>query len=61
MLVEPLAMQAEAQSLVAVGVADPFAHTSIDEAARVTTPFHRAINRRKEAEASYTGAGHASG
>lgn len=48
MLVEPLAMQAEAQHLVALGVADPWARTTIAAEALVTTPFHRASNRLKE-------------
>lgn len=48
MLVEPLAMMAEAAHLSELGIADPFANVTIDENAVLTTPFHRAVNRLKE-------------
>ena len=48
MLVEPLAVMAEAAHLHELGIADPFAALTIDENALLTTPFHRAVNRLKE-------------
>ncbi len=48
MLVEPLAMLAEAEHLQELGIRDPFGMTTIDERALVTTPFQRAVNRLKE-------------
>lgn len=48
MLVEPLAMMAEAAHLRELGIANPFAALTIDENALLTTPFHRAVNRLKE-------------
>lgn len=48
MLLDPLAMQAEAEHLCELGVSMPFASTTIDEAALVITPFQRAINRLRE-------------
>ncbi|EFO80964.1 Adenylosuccinate synthase [Oscillochloris trichoides DG-6] len=48
MIMEPLAMLAEAAHLRSLGVADPFAQTSIDVGALVITPFGRAINRLRE-------------
>lgn len=48
MLIEPLAMLAEAAHLQELGIADPFGLTTIDERALVTTPFQRAVNRLKE-------------
>jgi adenylosuccinate synthase len=47
MLVEPLAMCAEADHLHALGI-DAFARTTIDAQARMITPFQRATNRLKE-------------
>jgi adenylosuccinate synthase len=47
MLVEPLAMRAEADHLHRLGV-DAFDRTTIDARARVITPFQRATNRLKE-------------
>jgi adenylosuccinate synthase len=47
MLVEPLAMLAEAEHLRTLGV-EALAHTTIDARARVITPFQRAANRLKE-------------
>jgi adenylosuccinate synthase len=48
MLLDPLAMMAEAQHLRTLGVADPFGLTMIDARALVITPFQRAVNRLKE-------------
>ena len=48
MLVEPLAMTSEADSLRRLGVSDPFGLMTIDGRARITTPFHRAVNRLRE-------------
>lgn len=48
MLLDPLAMMAEAQHLRTLGVADPFGLTTMDAGARVITPFQRAANRLKE-------------
>ncbi|MBI1298226.1 adenylosuccinate synthetase [bacterium] len=48
MLLDPLAMAAEAAHLQTLGVADPFARTTIDADALLITPFTRAINRLRE-------------
>ena len=48
MMIEPFALEAEAEHLVELGIDSPFAKLTIDENALVTTPFHRAINRLKE-------------
>ncbi len=48
MLLEPLAMMAEAQHLRALGVHDAFQRTTIDARALVITPFQRAANRLRE-------------
>ncbi len=48
MLLDPLAMEQEADHLRALGVADPFATLTIDERALVITPYARAINRLRE-------------
>jgi len=48
MLLDPLAMVAEEQHLRALGVANAFERTTIDERALVITPFQRAANRLKE-------------
>lgn len=48
MLIDPLAMQSEAEHLQTLGIADPFAHTTIDERALIVTPFQRAANRLQE-------------
>ncbi len=48
MLIDPLAMEAEAEHLQTLGIADPFAHTTIDERALIVTPFQRAANRLQE-------------
>jgi adenylosuccinate synthase len=48
MLLDPLAMVAEERHLQALGVADAFQRTTIDQGALVITPFQRAVNRLKE-------------
>ena len=48
MLVDPLALVAEAERLRALGVADPFGLVTVDRAALLTTPYHRAANRARE-------------
>jgi adenylosuccinate synthase len=48
MLLDPLAMEAEASHLQGIGVADPFVVTTIDRRALVISPFHRTINRLRE-------------
>lgn len=48
MLLDPPAMDAEADHLRALGVADPTSRVTIDEQALVVTPFQRAANRLKE-------------
>jgi adenylosuccinate synthase len=48
MLVDPLALVAEAEHLRRVGVADPFGLVAIDRDALLTTPYHRAANQARE-------------
>jgi adenylosuccinate synthase len=48
MLVDPLALAAEAEHLRALGVADPFALLTVDRDALLTTPYHAAANRARE-------------
>lgn len=48
MLVEPLALAAEAAALAAAGVPHPLDLLSIDPAALVTTPWHAWVNRARE-------------
>ncbi|MCB0185036.1 MAG: adenylosuccinate synthetase, partial [Caldilineaceae bacterium] len=48
MLLDPLAMFAEAEQLCTLTMADPFATTTIDRRVRVVTPYHRAVNRLRE-------------
>ncbi|MFE3989598.1 adenylosuccinate synthetase [Nocardia tengchongensis] len=48
MLVEPLALAAEARELAALGVADPLSLLYVDERALLTTPIHGAANRCRE-------------
>lgn len=48
MLVDPLALAAEADHLRAVGVPDPYALLSVDRRALLTTPYHAAANRLRE-------------
>ncbi|MBM7788285.1 adenylosuccinate synthetase [Tenggerimyces flavus] len=48
MLVEPIALAAEARALEALGVADPLALVSVHERALLTTPIHVAANRARD-------------
>lgn len=48
MLVNPIAMLAEAKHLGTLGVANPLDLVTIDEEAVLTTPFHMAANRLRE-------------
>ena len=47
-LVDPPALIAEADHLVALGVPDPLARVTVDRRALLTTPYHRAANRARE-------------
>ncbi|MGW5381615.1 adenylosuccinate synthetase [Nocardia sp. NPDC003963] len=47
-LVEPLALAAEAEQLAGTGVADPLSLLSVDGRALLTTPIHIAANRARE-------------
>ncbi|MGN2637182.1 adenylosuccinate synthetase [Nocardia takedensis] len=49
MLVEPIALAAEAEELAALGIADPFGLLRVDARALLTTPIHIAANRAREA------------
>ncbi|BDT90247.1 adenylosuccinate synthetase [Nocardia sputorum] len=48
MLVEPIALAAEARMLAALGVRDPLSSIRIDGRALLTTPIHIAANRARE-------------
>jgi adenylosuccinate synthase len=48
MLVDPLALVAEAEHLCALGVPDPLALVTVDHGALLTTPYHRAANQARE-------------
>ena len=48
MLVDPLALVAEAEHLANLGVPDPFGLVAIDRDALLTTPYHRAANQARE-------------
>jgi adenylosuccinate synthase len=48
MLVDPLALAAEATHLAAVGVPDALARLTIDRDALLVTPYHRAANQVRE-------------
>ncbi|MFV2171784.1 adenylosuccinate synthetase [Actinomadura sp. LOL_016] len=48
MLVDPLALAAEADHLRAVGVGDAFDRLTVDADALLTTPYHRAAGRARE-------------
>lgn len=51
MLIEPLAMQNEGESLERdAGIRDPFSKLYVDRHCPVITPYHAAMNRLKEAE-----------
>ncbi|MEU6175961.1 adenylosuccinate synthetase [Streptantibioticus parmotrematis] len=47
-LVDPLALTAEADHLTALGVPDPYALLTVDRAALLTTPYHAAAGRQRE-------------
>jgi adenylosuccinate synthase len=47
-LVDPLALAAEADHLAAVGVPEPLERLTVDRDALLTTPYHRAANRARE-------------
>jgi adenylosuccinate synthase len=49
MLVDPLAMTAEAAHLAALGVPGPYERVAVDRDALLTTPYHQAANRAREA------------
>ncbi|MEU8005133.1 adenylosuccinate synthetase [Catellatospora sp. NPDC049111] len=49
MMVDPLALAAEAAHLAELGVAAPFELLTVDRQALLTTPWHRAANRAREA------------
>lgn len=48
MVIEPLAMQAEAHGLMQRGIEAPFERLTCDPWALVATPYHRAFNRMQE-------------
>ena len=48
MVVDPLALAVEADHLAAVGVPDALDRLTVDGAALLTTPYHRAANRARE-------------
>ncbi|WP_280468180.1 adenylosuccinate synthetase [Nocardia cyriacigeorgica] len=48
MLVEPIALAAEAETLARLGIADPLALLAVDSRALLTTPIHIAANRARE-------------
>lgn len=48
MMVDLLALVAEAEHLAGLGVADPFGLISVDGEALLTTPYHQAANRARE-------------
>jgi adenylosuccinate synthase len=48
MLVDPLALVAEAEQLARIGVTAPLGLVAIDRDALLTTPYHRAINQARE-------------
>ncbi|RAY13213.1 adenylosuccinate synthetase [Actinomadura craniellae] len=49
MLVDPLALAAEARHLAALGVPDALDRLTVDRDALLTTPYHRAAGRAREA------------
>ena len=48
MLVDPLALAAEAAHLASLGVGDALGRLTVDNDALLTTPWHRAANRARE-------------
>lgn len=53
MLVNPINMEAEANHLVELGVADIWERVTVDGEARIVTPYHRAGNRLREMARSH--------
>lgn len=47
-VVDPLALAAEADHLAGLGVPDPLSRLTVDAAATLATPYHRAANRARE-------------
>ena len=47
-VVDPLALAAEADHLAELGVSDPYALLTVDADALLATPWHRAVNRARE-------------
>ncbi|MFD6952470.1 adenylosuccinate synthetase [Nocardiopsis sp. TSRI0078] len=47
-VVDPLALAAEAVHLAAIGVASPFSLVTVDRRALISTPWHRAANHARE-------------
>jgi adenylosuccinate synthase len=47
-LVDPLALAAEASALAAAGVPDALDRLTVDRDALLVTPYHRAANRARE-------------
>ncbi|WP_150242400.1 adenylosuccinate synthetase [Nocardiopsis quinghaiensis] len=47
-VVDPLALAAEAGHLAALGVPDPFSLVTVDRRALISTPWHRAANQARE-------------
>jgi adenylosuccinate synthase len=48
MVLDPLALTAEAEHLTALGVPDPYGLLTVDADALVATPYHRAVNQARE-------------
>lgn len=48
MMVDPLALAAEADHLRALGVPDAFERLTVEGEALLTTPYHRAVNQARE-------------
>jgi adenylosuccinate synthase len=48
MVVDPLALAAEADHLIGLGVHDVWSRLTVDRAALLATPYHRAANRARE-------------
>ena len=48
MLVNPMALPLEALKLQALGIKDPYSELYIDGRAKITTPYHVAVNRLRE-------------
>ena len=48
MLVDPLALAAEAEHLIDLGVPDPYRMLTVDRRALLVTPYHKAANQARE-------------